>query len=78
MEWNAVEIYVYEGTVVHYMNGEKVMEYHLWTDEWNEMIANSKFPEFNPDWANVAKEGYISLQDHGHDTWFRNIKIREL
>ena len=78
MEWNSFEIMVYEGTVVHFMNGEKVLEYHLWTDKWNEMIANSKFPEFNPDFANVAKEGYICLQDHGHDTWFRNIKLKEL
>jgi len=78
MEWNSVELYVFEGTIVHFMNGEKVMEYHLWTDEWNDMIAKSKFPKHNPDWANVAKEGYISLQDHGHATWFRSIKIREL
>jgi hypothetical protein len=78
MEWNSIEILVYEGTVVHKMNGETVIEYHLWTDEWNAKIANSKFPGLNPDWANVAKEGYVCLQDHGHDTWFRNIKLREL
>ena len=78
MEWNSVEIIVYDGSVFHKMNGETVLEYHLWTEKWNEMIANSKFPEFNPDFANVATEGYISLQDHGHDTWFRNIKLREL
>ena len=38
----------------------------------------SKFPEFNPDFADVAKTGYIGLQDHGHAVWFKNIKIREL
>lgn len=78
MEWNSAEIIVYEGTVVHRMNGETVLEYHLWTDEWNKMIEDSKFPEFNPDFANVAKEGYICLQDHGHGAWFRNIKLKEL
>jgi len=77
-EWNSAEILVYDGTVVHFMNGEKVLEYHLWTEDWNNMIVDSKFPELNPDWANVAKEGYISLQDHGHDVWFRNIRIKEL
>ncbi|MFW6370245.1 MAG: 3-keto-disaccharide hydrolase [Bacteroidota bacterium] len=77
-EWNSVEIIVYKGTVVHRQNGETVLEYHLWTPEWEEMVADSKFPELNPDWANVAQEGYIGLQDHGDDVWFRDIKIKEL
>ena len=77
-EWNSIEIMVWDGTVVHKMNGETVLEYHLWTDDWNNKVANSKFPELNPDWANVAKEGYIGIQDHGDDVWFRNIKIKEL
>jgi len=77
-EWNSVEIMVYDGTVVHRMNGEKVLEYHLWTEDWKNMIAGSKFPEYNPDWVNVAKEGYIGLQDHGDGVWYRNIKIKGL
>ena len=31
-EWNTVKILVYKGTVVHYVNGKLVLEYHLWTD----------------------------------------------
>jgi alpha-3'-ketoglucosidase len=78
MEWNTAEIVSYEGTIAYKMNGETTLEFHLWTPEWKEMIANSKFPDFNPDFADVAKTGYIGLQDHGHAVWFRNIKIREL
>lgn len=77
-EWNTVEIICFKGTVIHKMNGETVVEYHLWTPEWNEMVAGSKFPELNPTWADVASDGYIGLQDHGDDVWFRNIKIKEL
>ena len=77
-EWNSIEIICYQGSVVHKQNGETILEYHLWTPEWNVLVKNSKFPASNPDWANVPKEGYIALQDHGNDVWYRNIKIRPL
>ncbi|MDZ4204894.1 MAG: DUF1080 domain-containing protein [Bacteroidales bacterium] len=77
-EWNHVKILVFKGLVEHWLNGEKVVEYHLWTPEWNDMVASSKFPKYNPDWANIAEEGFIGLQDHGDDVWYRNIKLRKL
>jgi hypothetical protein len=75
-EWNMAEIMVYQGTVVHKQNGEVVLEYHLGTPDWDEMVANSKFAEFE----NFGKyrEGYIGLQDHGNDVWFRNVMIKDL
>ncbi len=75
-EWNTVEIIVYQGTVVHKMNGETVLEYHLETPDWNKMIAESKFKEF-PEFGKY-KEGFICLQDHGNDVWYKNIKIKSL
>jgi hypothetical protein len=77
-EWNSAEIISYQGTIVHKQNGETILEYHLWTPEWEKLVANSKFPSYNPDWAKVAKEGFIAFQDHGGDVWFRNIKIKVL
>ena len=76
-EWNHIKILVYKGTVIHWMNGENVLEYHLWTQDWTTMVGNSKFKNY-PDFMNPAVEGHIGLQDHGDDVWFRNIKIREL
>ena len=76
-EWNHVKIMVYKGTVVHWMNGKNVLEYHLWTPDWKEMVGKSKFKDY-PDFVTPAEEGYIGLQDHGDDVWFRNIKIKEL
>ena len=75
-EWNQAEIMVYEGTVIHRQNGEDVVEYHLGTDDWKEMIANSKFSEV-PEFGKYRKS-YIGLQDHRNDVWFRNIKLKEL
>ena len=49
MEWNSAEIISYEGTIAYRMNGETTLEFHLWTDEWKKMIADSKFPDFNPE-----------------------------
>jgi hypothetical protein len=76
-DWNKVSIICYQGTVVFNQNGANVVEFHLWTDAWKQMCANSKFKDW-PMFINTAKEGYIGLQDHGNDVWFRNIKIREL
>ena len=77
-EWNKVRILVYQGTVVFYQNDEKVCEFHLWTQDWNDMINKSKFKGWD-DFLNAGgkdKKGYIGFQDHGSDAWFRNIKIK--
>jgi hypothetical protein len=76
-EWNHVKVMVYRGTVVHWVNGKNVLEYHLWTDDWKKMVLNSKFRDYE-DFLNPAEKGYIGLQDHGDDVWFRNIKIKEM
>ena len=85
-EWNKVKIMVYKGTVVHYQNDEAVVEYHLWTPQWIEMIDNSKFSkekwpvayELLTNVGGENREGYIGFQDHGDDVWFRNIKVKVL
>lgn len=75
-EWNSAEIMVYQGTVIHKQNGVQVLEYHLGTPDWDELVAKSKFSEY-PEFGKY-REGYIGLQDHGNDVWFRNIMIKEL
>ncbi len=85
-EWNKAKILVYKGTVVHSQNDKNVVEYHLWTPQWTEMLQNSKFSEQN--WPLAFEllnncggenhEGYIGFQDHGDDVWFRNIRVKVL
>lgn len=85
-EWNTGKIMVYQGTVVHGQNGENVVEYHLWTPQWTEMLQASKFSEEKWPLAfellnncgGPDREGYIGFQDHGNDVWFRNIRVKVL
>jgi hypothetical protein len=86
-EWNQIEITVFKGTVIHKQNGEVVVEYHLWTPEWKDMLDKSKFRK-DGDHADAYElllncggenhEGFVGLQDHGDDVWFRNIKIKNM
>ncbi len=75
-EWNHTKLIVNNGHVEHYLNGEKVVEYDLWTEAWEDSVANSKFAKF-PAYGK-AKEGHIALQDHGDQVWFKDIKIKRL
>ena len=77
-EWNTIVIRIKDGHVTHTQNGVKVVEYTLWTPEWYAMVAKSKFKDWPGFKEGPAKEGYIGLQDHGYDCWFKNIKIRKL
>ena len=75
-EWNDVRLRVVDGHVEHWLNGEKVVGYHLWSDEWKDLVQQSKFKDI-PGYGQ-ARKGHIALQNHGSKGWFRNIKIRPL
>ncbi len=74
-EFNHSRIVVLNGHVQHWLNGEKVVEYDLWTPEWEALVQAGKWKDF-PGYGK-ARSGHIALQDHGNKTWFRNIKIKE-
>ncbi len=75
-EWNKVRIISNEGQVVFWLNGAKVVEFTMFGEEWKNMIANSKFADW--DGFGKYKSGHIALQDHSDKVWFRNIKIKRL
>lgn len=75
-EWNSSKIVYNNGHVEHWLNGDKVVDFEVGTDEWNKEKAEGKWKDF-PDYATV-KHGKIALQDHGKKAYFKNIKIREL
>jgi len=87
-QWNTGAIEVYQGSVFYSQNGKTVVEYHLWTPQWTNLLQNGKFkPDKNGPFGTLAfkllnncggdnHEGYIGLQDHGNDVWFRNIRVK--
>lgn len=75
-EWNQVRLVVNGAHVEHWLNGQKVVDYELWSDDWKQRIAESKWIDM-PEYG-MEKSGYICLQDHGDPVWYRNIRIRRL
>jgi len=75
-EWNSIRIVSEGPTIQHWQNGEKVVEFERWNQEWFDMLHESKFNCF-PEFGAIQK-GHIGLQDHGDEVKFRNIKIRTL
>ena len=75
-EWNTARLLVNGNHVEHWLNGTKLLEYELGSDEWKQRVAGSKFRTM-PLYGK-APEGYIGLQDHGDRVEFRNIRIKVL
>jgi hypothetical protein len=75
-QWNAVRIVVNGAHVEHWLNATKVVEYELWSPEWEAQVAATKFAQW-PGYGR-ARAGHIALQDHGDRVSYRNIRIRML
>jgi hypothetical protein len=75
-EFNAARIVVRHGHVEHWLNGVKVVEYDLGSDDFKARVAASKFRAW-PQFA-ASPTGHIALQNHGDAVAFRDIRIRPL
>ncbi|WP_116126811.1 DUF1080 domain-containing protein [Lewinella sp. IMCC34183] len=75
-EWNSSRIVFTPERVEHWLNGELLLSFEPWSDDWKEKRNSGKW-KGAPDYGKF-RTGYIALQDHGSPLWFRNIRIREL
>ncbi len=75
-QWNEARIRVEGNQVTYWLNGERIVDYELGSEDWEARVAASKFAEW-PEFGR-AGEGHIGLQDHGDRVAFRSIRIREL
>src|SRR5215475_14546356 len=76
-EWNRTRIVAKGSHVEHWLNGVKLLEYELWSPDWEGKVKSSKFAMY-PNFGR-AKKGHIGLQgDHSGALAFRNIRVREI
>jgi hypothetical protein len=76
-EWNSARIVVRGAHVEHWLNGQKVVSYELWSPDWKAKVAASKFAKY-PNFG-LARSGYIGIQgDHPGTLALRHIRIRTL
>jgi len=75
-DFNTARIVVQGKHVEHWINGAKVVQFERESPELQKLIAGSKFKHL--DKFGTFSKGYLALQDHNSEVWFRNIKIREL
>ncbi len=75
-EWNKARLIVLNGHVEHWLNGKKVLDYDLGSDQLKLLIAGAKFKDF-PRFAQ-NREDFVALQHHGEEAWYRKIRIRSL
>ena len=76
-EWNSTRIVAKGAHVEHWLNGFKMVEYELWSPDWEQHLAKSKFK----DWAKYGriKKGHFGIQgNHPGSLALRNIRVREL
>jgi hypothetical protein len=65
-QWNSYDITVQGTEVKVEMNGWLII--HTYLDKMTTPLG-----KFSVAYASMSKEGYLLLQDHGGEVWYRNI-----
>ena len=76
-DWNKTRIVARGAHVEHWLNDFKLLEYELWSPDWEAKVLASKFK----DWPHYgrAKRGRFALQgDHTGSLAFRNIRVKTI
>jgi hypothetical protein len=77
-EWNQLEITADKSVIEVKLNGEQVNRIDLdkFTDK--NLRPDGTPHKFDVVYKDHPRRGYIGLQDHGSNCWFKNIKLKKL
>lgn len=76
-EWNTTRIVANGAHVEHWLNGRKLLEYELWSPDWEAKVKASKFATARG--YGREKSGHIAIQgDHEGSLAVRNVRIKVL
>jgi hypothetical protein len=76
-EWNSTRIVAKGAHVEHWLNGFKMVDYELWSPDWEQHVAKSKFKDW-PKYGRI-KKGHFGIQgNHPGALALRNIRVRDL
>ena len=75
-QWNSSRLVFRGNHGEHWLNGAKVVEFDLGTARMDSALALSKYRSIKG--FAERRKGHIILQDHGDETYYRAIKIREI
>jgi hypothetical protein len=77
-EWNYMIVTCDRSKIAVELNGEVVTRVDL--EEWTEpnRRPDGSVHKFDVAYKTHPRKGYIGLQDHGSDCWYKNIKLRVL
>lgn len=77
-EWNHIQITSNDNQLEVELNGQSVSKMDL--NEWPtaNKRADGSAHKFDVAYKDHPRKGYIGLQDHGSDCWYRNIKLKPL
>lgn len=77
-EWNHLQITCDDNLMTVEVNGKQVtrLDFDQWTEK-NRRPDGSEH-KFDVVYKDHPRRGYIGLQDHGSDCWYKNIKLKKL
>lgn len=77
-QWNQLELTSHQSLITVKINGETVNRIDLNLFETKNQRPDGTSHKFDIAYRDHPRTGYIGLQDHGGDCWFKNIKLLEV